>query len=221
MKLYFRSEPFDHIIIENLYDEKEYKIIIDEMEWIVKSNILSDSNNTQNSKSAFTELYDLEKGKYEKIILSTKKCLFLDNLYAMPELSKILTINSKLLEETYNFLYRNDEIKNKSFLFHHYFKNITKYTTLLNFYQNAGEYKSHFDRSIFTCVWFHWKNKKLFEGGNLFFEEYDYSFECTNNSAIIFPSPLLHSVLPIKSKTDFSVLDGRYSITNFLLIPQE
>lgn len=219
MEFYFNSQPFDHIIIKNLYDTEEYKSIVDEIEWLTKSNILIEGNNIKKSGSAFVESYEIEKEK--KISLSNKKCIFLNDIYSIPELSKILKIGTKLLEKTYSFLYHTDVLKNNnSFIFEKYFKNTIKYNTLLNFYQDGGEYKSHRDRAVFTCIWFHWKNKKLFEGGDLFFEEYNYLYECENNSAIIFPSPLLHEVISVKAREKFDSLDGRYSITNFLLIPE-
>lgn len=210
MKVKFLNDPFEHIIFEDVYDEKEYSEVIDELEWIVSSNSLDSVDELEKSGVASDPI--------TKKVLSNKKCLFLDNCYNgnKRSLSKILTHNKKLVSLNEYGKKTIDDIHN-SILFKLYLKIINEDTTLINFYQGGGDYKPHTDSSLFTILWFHWKNRESFKGGDLFFPEHPYSFPCNNNTAIMFPGPMVHSVEKLlQIGPNISETDGRYSISQFL-----
>jgi predicted 2-oxoglutarate/Fe(II)-dependent dioxygenase YbiX len=84
----------------------------------------------------------------------------------------------------------------------------------LQYYENDDGYESHKDVSVFTNSLILYKDPKNFEGGELVFDEYDYTIPCESNKMIMFPSVLNHSVTPIKMLSD-EPMTGRYSITIF------
>lgn len=212
MKVIFLSHPFEHIIFEDVYDEKEYSDIVNELEWLVTSNSFDSVNELEKSGAA----YDLVTKK----AISNKRCLFLDVCYREDKrsLSKILTHNRKLIDLNG---YEEETLKSigESTIFKLYLKITNHDTTLVNFYQGGEDYRSHSDNTVFTCLWFHWKNRDSFKGGNLIFPEYNYAFECKNNTAIMFPGPVKHAVQKLL-QIDYDILetDGRYSITQFLSV---
>jgi len=212
MNVKFLSAPFEHIIFEDVYDEKEYSEVVNELEWIVSSNSLDSGNELEKSGAA----YDL----ITKKALSNKRCLFLDNCYKDDKrsLSKILTHNRKLTDLN-GYGEETLEDINNSILFKLYLKITNRDTTLVNFYQGGEDYKPHSDHTLFTILWFHWKNRESFKGGHLIFPEHPYFFPCKNNTAIMFPGPIQHSVEKLlQIEHDISETDGRYSITQFLSV---
>ena len=57
---------------------------------------------------------------------------------------------------------------------------------------------------------------KKFEGCELIFPKYDYSFDCPNNSLIMMPGWVEHGVSKISIKdSDYFDGYGRYAITSF------
>ena len=59
--------------------------------------------------------------------------------------------------------------------------------------------------------------RQIFSGGELFFPEYDYEFECSDNSMIIIPSYVEHGVRKVSIKSsDYYDGYGRYCMTQFL-----
>jgi glycosyltransferase involved in cell wall biosynthesis len=79
-------------------------------------------------------------------------------------------------------------------------------------------YKPHVDNGIFSLIFFLWDNTSNFEGGNLFFPEYNHLHECKNNHGILFFSRELHGVTPIIVNEEKST---RYSIVTFSNIKEE
>ena len=66
----------------------------------------------------------------------------------------------------------------------------------------------------YTIVFY--KKPKKFTGGELYFPKYDYTFDCPNNSTIIFPGWVEHGVNEVKiENSDYYDGYGRYAITSF------
>ena len=89
---------------------------------------------------------------------------------------------------------------------------------LINCYKKNDYYKPHVDYGIFSLIFFLWDNTSNFEGGDLFFPEYDYLHKCNNNCGILFFSKELHGVTPIIVNEEKST---RYSIVTFSNIKEE
>jgi hypothetical protein len=66
--------------------------------------------------------------------------------------------------------------------------------TYINVYKNESYYSKHPDKSVLSMVYVLWEGFGNFSGGNLFFEEYNYSPYLLNNCCIIFPSYEVHEV---------------------------
>ena len=68
---------------------------------------------------------------------------------------------------------------------------------------------------LFSCQ----ENKSADQQKPRIFPEYNYAFECKNNTAIMFPGPVKHAVQKLL-QIDYDILetDGRYSITQFLSV---
>ena len=61
-----------------------------------------------------------------------------------------------------------------------------------------------------------YREPKKFEGGELIFPKYDYSFECKNNSLIMMPGWVEHGVSKVSiHNSDYFDGYGRYAITSF------
>ena len=68
----------------------------------------------------------------------------------------------------------------------------------------------------FLAFYYIHKEPKKFYGGDLLFPEYDYKYPCDNNSMIIFPGWVQHSVEKVSiENSDYFDGWGRYAITSF------
>ena len=209
MKTQFFLEPFEHFVLSDVYDEKQYEDIKSELKWIVESNSHFPATDVSKSGAAFD--------KETKQVFTNKRCVFLDPIYGFEyrSMSRILTHNRKILDLN-EWDEQSLEDSDEGVIFKNYLPKIMSDTTLVNFYQGGEEYKSHNDNSVFTGLWFHWENRENFKGGELYFKDYDFTFKCENNTAIIFPGPINHEVKKLlQIEEEIAKCDGRYSITQF------
>ena len=90
-------------------------------------------------------------------------------------------------------------------------------TTKVRYYHDGDYYEPHTDQSInFLGFSYFFREPKKFEGGELFFPKYDYTFDCPNNSLIMMPGWVEHGVTEIKiDDSDYFDGYGRYAITSF------
>ncbi|BCV08137.1 MAG: hypothetical protein CM15mL4_1960 [uncultured marine virus] len=77
--------------------------------------------------------------------------------------------------------------------------------------------KPHTDNYFdFLAFSYFYHEPKRFEGGELFFPKYNYSFSCNNNSLIIMPAWVEHGVSKVSiENSDYYEGYGRYAITSF------
>jgi len=91
--------------------------------------------------------------------------------------------------------------------FFKYMRHCNSDNTLVSYYEDSGHYKSHTDASIVTAIHYHWKEPKMFNGGDICFG--DFIVPVTNNCLLIFPSCTEHQVTKLSGS-------GRYAITQFI-----
>ena len=199
-KIHKLSEPFPHLIAENMYNDEELELIWEELTFLTKSNKLLDPKN-YGAASRGPDAY-----------LTNSKALILDNEYIRREFSNILTVNRKLFDGGYLNIFSQiaPHCKNAPYADRDF--------TKVRYYQNGDEYESHWDISYeyIAFNYFH-KEPKSFQGGELFFSEYDYEFNCKNNSMILIPSYVYHGVRKIILEEESSFTgNGRYCITQFI-----
>ena len=200
MKIKSSETKIPFLIVQDLYDEYELRMIKKEIDFIHSAGCL-----TSNIGSAM----DSDGNKLRKA-----KGIWLDSMYTHRNTSMILRINRKPMHNT--------EIK-QSFIdlspYHNSYAWVNKDTTLLHYYENEDAYQSHHDETVFSCVTWFFNSPKKFKGGNLTFTDLNVSVEIEDNMCVIFPSMLRHEVEEIKMQEDINdEKNGRYSLAQFMLI---
>jgi len=201
MKNYFYTEPFPFLIVEDFYSPEELKLVWREFEFLLDGDKLKGPRET-----AAAEFSDGSVGKQNKGI-------FLDDVYRDRSTSNILTVNRKL----FNCGLPN-EISNISQVF----KGIidcNKDNTLLSYYENKDFYTPHRDCYCFTSLHWFYKKPKKFNGGDLYFPEFDIAITVENNKMILFPSAFTHGVTEVTMEnSDVGKGYGRYCLSQFLYL---
>lgn len=200
MKINYISEPFPFIAIENTFEEQEINLIWDEIKFLYYGNKFDPPEKTGGA-------YDTINGK--RVYKKNNRGLFLADIYKEINYSNIYNVNRKLI-------YNKEIYKNHNNWF---FKNIyfNVDNTLLSYYENGGFYNVHTDYSFLTCLTWFFKEPKKFKGGNLVFNDFKIEIEVLNNSTIIFPSCINHSVTEISmQESDLNDLNGRICMTQFI-----
>ena len=90
---------------------------------------------------------------------------------------------------------------------------------LLSYYDDGDYYLRHNDCSYVTaCIWLY-KEPKKFLGGEFHFPDYDIKIKCENNSCVIFPSNIYHSVSKVYLPEEYKNKGlGRYCISKFIMV---
>lgn len=193
------KEPFPHLIVENMYDEKELELIWEELYFLTKPNKLL-------TPDMFGGAHD-KNGNY----VTKSHAIELDFVYTNRDISNIITLNRKLFNSEYLELFSK---------LAPYCKAATKSNydfTKVRYYHDGDYYDPHYDIpfNFIACTYFYHTPKK-FVGGEIFFPEYDYEYSCENNSMILFPSYIDHGVKKISIDShDYYSCKGRYCVTQF------
>lgn len=196
MNIIYNNNPFFNISLENIFSKEELKIIFKEINELKKHFKGSKFTGSASSQSKVlkknTGMFLIENETYEdlKIIKIIDKCI------------KKISIDNNW----------------KNLAFKRLFNSLMWGGELLNCYKNNDYYKPHIDVGTFSLIFFLWENSSNFEGGDLFFPEYDYLHKCNNNCGILFFSKELHGVTPTIVNDEKST---RYSIVTFSIIKEE
>ena len=190
------KDPFPHMIVENFYNDDELKLIWEELDFYTKDG----------------KLFDAEE--FGGIVNKTNsKAIWLDKVFSKKyrNLSNILKVNRKLF----------DSAVLDAFSTTHDCCSIAKFcnydTTKVRYYHDGDYYEPHTDRTVqFLGFSYFYREPKKFEGGELMFPKYDYTFDCPNNSLIMMPGWVEHGVSKISIKnSDYFDGYGRYAVTSF------
>ncbi len=188
--------PFPHLIYHNFYNNDELKLIWEELDFYTKPDKLLDAK------------------EYLGVVDKTNaKALHLDVVYPKKfrKLSNILTVNRKVFKrqvlEPFSKLHDCCVHSTQSNYDH----------TKVRYYHDGDFYEPHTDNFFdFLAFSYFYREPKRFEGGELFFPKYNYSFSCNNNSIIIMPAWVEHGVTKVSIKdSDYYDGFGRYAITSF------
>lgn len=201
MKIFHFENPFPYIILEDTYSDDELRLIWEELNFICYPHKLKPPQETGSAKSS-----------NENKILKRNNAIWIDTLYEDRNLSNILKINRKL------FLNFEDIIlSHSSWFFKHFETNFD--TTLISYYEKNDYYEPHKDSSVITCLTWFYKEPKKFEGGDLYFTDYNIEHKIKNNSTLIFPSKIRHAVSTIKmNEENMNKKQGRFCMTQFMHI---
>lgn len=196
MKVKLITEPFHYIHIEDLYSEDELKLIWMELDYFNSMDDRYIKANCENSA-----LND------EGFPLKSNSGFYLDHAYCCMNMSNIFRLSRKILDP--KVLNQKDSW---------FFKNIfiNRDSTFISYYENDDFYLSHDDIALVSaCTWIY-KEPKIFSGGDFNFCDYDLKIEVKNNSCVIFPSRLFHSVDKVIIPDQYQNKGlGRYCISQF------
>ena len=190
------KDPFPHMIVENFYNDDELKLIWEELDFYTKDGKLFDAH------------------EFGGVIDKTNsKAIWLDKIFSKKyrNLSNILKVNRKLF----------DSAVLEAFSSVHDCCSIAKFcnydVTKVRYYHDGDYYEPHTDKTVqFLGFSYFYREPKKFEGGELIFPKYDYTFDCPNNSLIMMPGWVEHGVSKISIKnSDYVDGYGRYAVTSF------
>jgi Rps23 Pro-64 3,4-dihydroxylase Tpa1-like proline 4-hydroxylase len=185
-------EPFPHLIIEDFYNQDELKLIWRELDFLTSPNKLMPAN---------------LNGSTEANHLS----IILDQAYANRSISDILTVNRKVFSKEIldAFVSLNPLLAHINL--------INSDSTKIKYYENYNGYKKHQDSARFTALTYFYKEPKAFEGGDLYFNDFDYTIKLNNNMLVLFVGALWHESLPVSLKQNGYITgNGKYTMTQFL-----
>lgn len=198
MELIYHEEPFKHITATNVLDPNELDLIWQEVKFLSSPEKLHRPG--------------IDHGAGGLDGLTNSRAAILELIYARTTVSDIISIMSNV---TRNFGIKASE-KWDCFM---RAQNLPNLSTKLRYYHDGDEYGTHIDITKEYLMFFYLhKEPKCFEGGELYFEKYDYEFEGLSNTAIFMPSYAAHAVKRVKiSDNDYWSGKGRYAITQFAL----
>ena len=143
-------------------------------------------------------------------LLKKNSAIFLEDVYHDKQISNILAIMNKTLEQK-----EIDFMVNHNTIFS-YLNLYNNKSTLLSYYEDGDYYEPHPDVCTITILSYFFEEPKQFEGGNLTFTDFDLTLEIHNNMVVYFPSCYNHMVDKIEMKSDKKGVEfnkkGRYCI---------
>ena len=200
------TKDFGYLKILDLYSEEELKNISKEISYLDYAMNKMKLGSLQEDKDM---MHDLRGKNQNGISKMSGEGLSIDSIYLDREYSAILTYNRKL--------FRDNNIVDSMAATHpanSLYSSANRDMTLLNRYSNSQEYASHSDIAAFTAVTVILKKPENIKGGDLIFPDYNITFECENNSCIIFPSWVRHCVTSLESCCGAK----RYSIAQLMYV---
>lgn len=198
MKIELLDYPFLHIICKDFYNNEELNLIREELKFLTYPGKLL--------------LPGIHHGAGGLGGLTESRALHLEEAYAIPEISNILQITKKTFDVPFITTIVS---KWPSFL---KLKYIDFVMTKVRYYHNNEGYEPHTDitKDFLTFSYFHTTPKK-FTGGELYFPQYDYEVDCSDNTFILLPGYVEHSVRKVSIDNDnYWSGNGRYCISQFL-----
>lgn len=196
MKVNPFKEPFNHIIVENYFSEQEYDLVWKELMFLYPR--MRPPEGTSAAQD--------HRGVRQKKGIG----IFVDNVYTDRGYSDILRVTRKVLCKEIL-----DVAENDLDLYYKLLKSVDRDSTLAQLYTNGDYYRAHRDTSVFTTITVLHKTPKQYEGGELYFPEFDYAIDLKDNQALIFPSILSHEVCEVKQLNN-NAEEGRFSISQLM-----
>jgi Rps23 Pro-64 3,4-dihydroxylase Tpa1-like proline 4-hydroxylase len=202
LKIALLQEPFPHAVIDDFYDEKELKLIWQELDYYTYSDKLVPAST-------------LDGAILNGESLPKHNGIQLDELYQNNrKISNILQCNRKLFNKDIleSFASLSPLIWD--------IKEVSHDITLIKYYEDTDYYKAHKDEPRFTCLTYLHKEPKAFTGGDLHFHQFNYTIPIVNNRLIFFTGCIEHASTTISMNDDYKDKEfsgfGKYTITQFL-----
>jgi len=192
------TDPFPYVIIEDLYNKEELKLIWEELDFLCYSHKLLPPNQTGSAR-------------LHKLVEAKKNAgVFLEQIYYNPDTSNIMRVSQKIFEYI-----TGDYKKINSWFCQN--SNTEGLSTLVSYYENGDYYYPHQDSNLITILNWFFKEPKKFSGGNLYFPDFSIDVKLRNNTTIIFPGMIRHAVEDIRmDEKHHNKKLGRFCISQFL-----
>jgi Rps23 Pro-64 3,4-dihydroxylase Tpa1-like proline 4-hydroxylase len=182
MEIVYYKTPFEHVIIKNVFSEIELKEINTELDKVC--NIKGFLNSLASKAGT---------AKKDGNIQARKVSFFLDQVFY------------KNLFKSKIYIYATKPFKpplsikiSKNNTFGVCLKAINNISLLVSMYKDSDYYLPHSDKSLLTGTCFISKNVNNIAGGELHFPEYkDFKILPEFNTFVLFPSYIIHGVLPV------------------------
>ena len=186
------------LVFDDWYNEEELKAVWKEIDFYSQTQELQRAN-----KNLTVTGVD-EKGEAQANCYR----IYLNSFYTKRELAPILKSISKFVNP-----YMHKKIK--TIRMGRQFPETNRDTSFISYYEDADNFKPHFDVFQFTALIWLYKEPRDFEGGDLILHDFENKkIELKNNRLVFFPSYYLHSVEKIIMKTK-EKFKGRYCISHF------
>jgi hypothetical protein len=195
MKILCNDHPFPHVIVQDLFEKDDLKLLWKELDFYTSTGKLLPAKNYG--------------GIPDK---TNSRALILDEIYVNSKFSNIYDLECKL--------FSSDAVIELAKLDTScaYFAQCSHFVTKIRYYHDEEYYAPHTDYA-YPFIGFLYFNKepKKYSGGELFFPDHDnYEYSCENNSCIIFPGYIKHGVRTVSIKdSNYNDGDGRYCISIF------
>jgi hypothetical protein len=186
LKLHLNKKPFPHLVIENLFSEKEISFLKKEIDFL-EASALSETSFSSAKSSGFPDGSVVDKAKHGVV--------YLEDVFVNLDHSLIETQVKNLLNQGLFFIY--SQIEPWATRFSYCGVHPITHFTKVNFFGDGEKYEAHRDASEFTSLMYFCETPKNFTGGSLHFPEFDFSYLCDNNSLILFPGYILHEVTEV------------------------
>ncbi len=201
-----KEKPFPLVTIKGLYTEEERALIFSELKFLNSGGgkklkvdtggaVTVDGHTRKNNKGSFLERV-YQNPKFSDILSSGSKVLSI-----LPHLN---TGSSWYLDNITNALVDSEAISG----------------TLVSYYENGGFYKSHPDYSLLTALDWFYETPKYFDGGDIWFPDYDVEIPIELNTTVLFPGMINHEVRPVFIEEEHRDKGlGRYVVARFINVP--
>ena len=200
IKLELIQDPFPHAIIRNFYNEEDLSLIWKELDFLTSPHKMVPS-----TVAGSAVVHNQE--------LANNYAIDLDATYQDRNISNILRINRKIFNKQIL-----DPIATSHPLLGHLNKHVHLDWTKIKYYENNQEYKSHTDGSRFTFCTYFYRKPKSFSGGDLWFEDFNYTIPIENNMVVFFVGCIKHASTSLIMDEFLSPFNGKgkYVMTQFL-----
>lgn len=200
MLVIYNHAPFDHIVIKDFMEPRQYKEVWDELVFLRLRMRGPESTGASSNKQ--------NPSDYNKRGVG----IFLEEIYRDNGFSSIAFHTRRFFRDKE----LTDRIKGReSKYFCDWDPENMQDSIIAQYYDDSDYYKPHTDKCLFSIITVLHQTPKMFAGGRLKFPEFDYALDIEDNTSIIFPSTILHEVEQLSIKKSGQLL-GRFSVTNFV-----
>jgi hypothetical protein len=196
MKFTIVKDPIPFLVIDDTYNKNELVKIYQELEFLFPK--LKGPEETSSAVMG------------SKIKNNTG--IFLDKIYLDRKISDILQVNRKL------FSTEVCDVLTSAHYAYNLYRRINSDNTLVSYYDEGGNYFSHYDVCTITSLSWFFKEPKNFYGGEFKFSDYNIPIEVKNNRTVIFFSSYMHEVSTVQLIEKNIPTSGRFTISQFCRI---